>query len=165
MTGSQQFWTYCSNNDFSKPYWLCWWRFSVLLMSLCNLIYNPVCACVFRVPTAAEVEKWKKSFSHMMNSERKCYISISHIKKKNFNLNRNKASNLMFESKDSGANKPDTFRRMLYSLVFQQNLSQGLWKESLNLNITSLLWHNAAVIMGIFADEALTFTFLANDCQ
>lgn len=75
-------------------------------MSLCNLIYNPVCVCVFRVPTAAEVEKWKKSFSHVMNSESKCYISVSHIKKKKFNPNQNKASNLMFESKDSGTNKP-----------------------------------------------------------
>lgn len=28
----------------------------------------------FRVPTAAEVEKWKESFSHVMSSESKCYF-------------------------------------------------------------------------------------------
>lgn len=45
----------------------------------------------FRVPTAAEVEKWKESFNHMMSSESECFTP------EKFHLNQIKANELVFK--------------------------------------------------------------------
>lgn len=68
-------------------------------------LLKPFLYLCFRVPTAAEVDKWKESFSHMMSSESKCYIIVSHLKRSS-TWTRTKLMMLVFEQ--THTNNTDT---------------------------------------------------------
>ncbi|GLD54781.1 regulator of G-protein signaling 4-like protein [Lates japonicus] len=64
-----------------------------------NAVTAATAAAAKRVPTATEVKKWRESFSHVMNSDSKCYFVVSHPQK--LKLNWNRANEAVLKSRAS----------------------------------------------------------------